>query len=79
MKNTSPIRLSPICHLPIRSAWQATLGSFARIKGPRAFSAATALVLAGVLSFLTCLRAGGANTTPRDTTGTVLLLSHTRS
>ena len=79
MKNANAIRLIPICHLPIRSTWQATVSSFARIRGPRALSAVTALVLAGVLSFLTCLRAGGANAMTRDTTGSVLLLTHKKA
>jgi hypothetical protein len=79
MNNANPIRLIPICHLPVRSTWQATISSLARIKGPRALSALTALMLAGVLSFLTCLRAGNTATTIRSAHGAVLLLTYSES
>ncbi|MEZ5987356.1 MAG: hypothetical protein R3B94_15535 [Hyphomonas sp.] len=79
MPKTSPIRLSPICHLPVRSAWRATLGSVQRIRGPRAFGAVTALFLAGALSLWTCLRAGNAQSGERDSGTQILLLTHTQS
>lgn len=76
MNKTSPFRLSPICHLPVRSTWQATMWSLKRIRGPRALSALIALALAGVLSFLTCIRAGNTSAATQEALGPVLLLTH---
>jgi len=76
MNKSSAILLSPICHLPIRSTWQATVASLGRIRGPRAFSALLALALAGVLSFLTCLRAGNTPAGTQAKDGVVLLLTN---
>lgn len=79
MPKTSPIRLSPICHLPVRSAWRATLGSIQRIRGPRAFGAVTALFLAGALSLWTCFRAGNVQGGEQASGTQILLLTHTQS
>jgi hypothetical protein len=78
MTKSSTTRLSPICHLPVRSTWQATVLSLGRIRGPRAFGALASLMLAGILSLFTCLKVGKANSVAQARKGTVLLLAYSK-
>ncbi|RAN38891.1 hypothetical protein HY26_17270 [Hyphomonas sp. GM-8P] len=49
-----------------------------RIRGPRAFGALASLMLAGILSLFTCLKAGKANSVTQTRKGTVLLLAYSK-
>jgi len=79
MKNSSPIHLSPISHLPSCSAWKVTMRSFARLKGPRGPGAVAAMLLAGVMSLWSCLRANGAGGRARMKRATVHLLANKKA
>lgn len=79
MIKSPSILLSSASHLPLRSTWQATVVSISRMKGPRALGAVMSLMLAGVLSVYTCMRANWDKATARAAEPRVLLLTYSHS